>query len=108
MLEVGRGARCGAKCRRIERASPRGKKEDARETAADLEPTRTEVLVRKAVACDVEARPKKEGGEPRAAGGASRRAGRHVEGNYHAPYLAGWHAAVSRREEARSSTRSRR
>jgi hypothetical protein len=83
VLEVGRGARRGAKCRRIEQASPRGKKEDARETAADLEPTRAEVLVREAVARDVERRPKKECREPRAAGGASSSTCRHVEGNYH-------------------------
>ena len=88
MLEVRRRARCGAKCRRIERASPRGKKEDPREAAADLESMRAEVPVRKPVARDVESRPKKECGEPRAAGGSSRSACRHVEGNYHAPYLA--------------------
>jgi hypothetical protein len=58
VLEVRRRARRGAECRRIERASPRGKKEDARETAADLEPTRAEVSMRKAVARDVENRPK--------------------------------------------------
>jgi hypothetical protein len=88
VLEVRRGARCGAKCRRIEWASPRGQKEDARETAADLEPTRAEVLVRNAVPRDVENRPKNECGEPGTAGGAGRSACRHVEGNYHAPYLA--------------------
>lgn len=57
VLEVRRGARRGAECRRIERASPCGKKEDPREAAADLEPTRPEVPVRKAVARDVENRP---------------------------------------------------
>ncbi len=88
VLEVRRGARCSAECRRIEWASPRGKKEDARETAADLEPTRVEVSVRKAVARDVENRPQKDCCEARAARGASRSACRHVEGNYHAPYLA--------------------
>ena len=50
MLEVRRGARRSAKCRRIERSSPRGEEEDAREAAADLEPTRVEILVRNAVA----------------------------------------------------------
>ena len=83
MLEVRRGARCSAKCRRIEQASPRGEEEDARETAADLEPTRVEVSVRNAVARDVENRPQKECCEPRAAGGAGRSACRHVEGNDH-------------------------
>jgi hypothetical protein len=83
MLEVRHGARCGAKCRRIERASPRSEQEDAHETAADLEPTRVEVSVRNAVARDVEKRPEKKCGDPRAAGGARRSACRHMEGNYH-------------------------
>jgi hypothetical protein len=83
VLEIRRGARCGAKCRRIERASPRGEQEDAHETAADLEPTRVEVSVRNAVARDVEKRPEKECGDPRAAGGTCRSACRHVEGNDH-------------------------
>ena len=45
VLEVRGGTRRGAKCRRIEGASPRGEEKEARETAADLEATRTEVLV---------------------------------------------------------------
>ena len=100
MLEVRRGARCGAERCRIEGASPGGKKKDAHKTAADLEPTRAEVLVRKAVASDVENRSKKECGAPRAAGGACRSACRHVEGNDHAPYLAEMLAAP--RDPARS------
>jgi hypothetical protein len=83
VLEVRRGARRSAKCRRIERASPRGEEEDARKAAADLEPTRIEVSVRNTVARNVEDRPQKECSEPRAAGGASRCACRHVEGNDH-------------------------
>ena len=84
MLEVGRGACCSAECRRIERASPRGEEEHARDTAADLEPTRLEVSVREAVAGDVEKGPEKECCEPRAAGGTGRSACRDVEGNDHA------------------------
>ena len=57
VLEVRRGARRSAECRRIERASPRGEEEDARQGAADLEPTRAEVSVRDAIARDVENRP---------------------------------------------------
>ena len=83
MLEVGRGARRSAKGRGIERASPRGEESDARQAAPDLEPTRAEVSVRNAVARDVKNRPQKECCEPRAAGGASRGACRHVEGNDH-------------------------
>ena len=64
VLQVRRGARCSAKRRRIERTSPRGEKEDARETADDLEPTRVEVSVRNAVACDVKSRSQNEGREP--------------------------------------------
>lgn len=83
VLEVRRGARCSSERHWIEWASPHGEKEDARKTAADLEPTRPEVSVRKAVARDVENRPQNESRKPRAAGGAGRCARRHVEGNYH-------------------------
>ena len=83
VLEVRRGARCSAKCRRIERASPRGDDEHASDAAADLEPTRVEVSVRKAVARNVENRPQKERCAPRAAGSAGRSACRDGEGNYH-------------------------
>ena len=78
VLEVRRGARCSSERRWIEWASPHGEKEDARETAADLEPTRAEVSVRKAVARNVENRPQKESREPRAADCAGRRACRYV------------------------------
>ncbi len=46
VLEVGCGARRGAERRRIERTAARGEKEEARETAADLEAARADVLVR--------------------------------------------------------------
>ena len=83
VLEVGRGARGSAECRRIERASPSSEEEDARETAADLEPTRAEVSVWNAVTGDMENRPQKECREPRAGGCAGRSARRYVEGNDH-------------------------
>ena len=57
VFEVRRGAGHSAECRRIERPSPRGEEEDARQGAADLEPTRAEVSVRNAIARDVENRP---------------------------------------------------
>jgi hypothetical protein len=57
VLEVGGGTRRGAKRRRIEWASPYGEQKDARETAAEFEATRVEVLVRQAIACEVEDRP---------------------------------------------------
>ena len=83
MLEVRRGARCSAKCRRIERSSPRREKEDARDAAADLEATRVEVSVRNAIARKMENRPKEQSCEPRAAGGTSRSSCRNVEGDDH-------------------------
>ena len=83
VLEVGRGARCSAKCRRVERAASRSEQQDAPQAAADLEPTRVKVLVRNAVAGDVENRPQQERGEPRAAGSPGRSACRNVEGNDH-------------------------
>ena len=83
VLEVRRGARYSAECRRIEQASSYGEEEDARETAGDLEPTRVEVAVRNAVARNVENRPQKDCREPRAAGGAGCSTCRNVEGNDH-------------------------
>src|SRR5439155_19550997 len=44
VLEVRRGTRRGAERRRIERTPARGKEDEARETAADLETARADVL----------------------------------------------------------------
>ena len=60
VLEVRRGARGSAKCRRVEWPASHSEKEDAPEATADLEPTRVKVPVRNAVAGDVENRPQKE------------------------------------------------
>ena len=57
VLEVRRGTRHSTKRRRIEWASPHGQEKDARETTADFEATRAEVLVRQAIACEVEGWP---------------------------------------------------
>ena len=84
VLEVRGGTRRSAERRRIEWASPRGEEKDARDAAADLEPTRVKVLVRNAVTGDVENRPQQECCEPRAAGGPGRSSCRNVEGNDHA------------------------
>jgi hypothetical protein len=83
VLEVRGGARRGAKCRWIERASARGQEQEARETAADLELTRPEVLMRQSVTREVEDRPEQERREPRPAGGARRGARRHVQYDDH-------------------------
>ena len=83
VLEVRGGTRHGAKCRRIERASPRGEEEDARETAADLEATRADVLVRQAIAREVEDWPQEERRESRPTRRAGRGARGHVERDDH-------------------------
>jgi hypothetical protein len=57
VLEVRGGARRGAKSRWIDGAAARGKEQEARETAADFEATRAEVLMGQAVARQVEDRP---------------------------------------------------
>ena len=83
VLEVRRGALRSTKCRRIDRAASRSEEEDAREAAADLEPTRVKVSVRNAVSGEVENRPHNERCEPRAAGGAGCSSCRNVEGDDH-------------------------
>jgi hypothetical protein len=83
MLEVGRGARRGPERRRIERASPHGEQENARDAAADLEATRANVLVWHAVAREVKDGPEEEGRESRPAGGAGGGARRNVERDDH-------------------------
>jgi len=56
VLEVGCGARPGAERCRIERAAARGEEDEARETAADLEAARANVLVRQPIGREVEDR----------------------------------------------------
>ena len=83
VLEVGGGTRRGAKRRRIEWASPRGEEKDACDAAGDLKATRAEVLVRQAVAREVEDRPQEERRKSRPrrrAGGGARG---HVERDDH-------------------------
>jgi len=75
VLEIGGGARRSSERRRIERASPRGEDKDPSHAACDLEAARAEVLVRQAVAREVEDRPQKErrrSGPARRAGGSAR------------------------------------
>jgi hypothetical protein len=83
VLEVGGGTRRGAKCRRIEWASPRGEQKDAYDAAADLEATRAEVLVRQAVAREVEDRPQEERRKSRPARRAGGGARGHVQRDDH-------------------------
>ena len=83
MLEVGGGTRRGAKRRRIERASPRGEEKNACDAAGDLELTRAEVLVREAVAREVNNRPQEERRKSRPARRAGSGARSHVERDDH-------------------------
>jgi hypothetical protein len=64
VLEVRGGAGHCAERRRVERPAPHGEESETREAAADLEPTRADVLVRDAVAEKVEDRPREERREP--------------------------------------------
>ena len=60
VLEVRGGARRRAKRRRIERSAPEGEEGEARQAAADLELARRDVLVRDAVAENMEDRSRQE------------------------------------------------
>jgi hypothetical protein len=94
VLEVGGGTRGGTKRRRIERAAARGEEDEARETAADLEAARADVLVRQTVACEVEDRPQEERRHPRPAGGAGRGARRHMKRDDHGRRPSRWARAT--------------
>jgi hypothetical protein len=83
VLEVGCGARRGAERRRIERATARGEEDEARETAADLEAARADVLVRQPIAREMKDRTEQDRRESRPAGGAGRGARRHVKRDDH-------------------------
>ena len=64
VLEVrGRAGRC-AERRRIERSTPHGEEGETRQAAADLEPTRADVLVRDAVSDKMQDRSGEERREP--------------------------------------------
>ena len=79
VFEVGCGARRGAERRRIERATARGEEDEARETAADLEAARADVLVRQPIACEVKDRAQQERRDPRPTRGTGRGARRNVK-----------------------------
>jgi hypothetical protein len=83
VLEVGCGARSGAERCRIERAAACGEEDEARETAADLEAARADVLVRQPIAREVEDRAQQERRESRPTGGTGRAARCHVKRDDH-------------------------
>jgi hypothetical protein len=70
VVEVGGGTCRGAKRRRVEWASARGKEKDACDAGGDLKATRAEVLVRQAVAREVQEERRKSRPARRAGGGA--------------------------------------
>ncbi len=83
VLEVGCGARPAAERRRIERAAASGEEDEARETAADLEAARAEVLVGQPIAREVKDRAQQDRRDPRPAGGTGRGASRYVKRDDH-------------------------
>ena len=72
VLEVGCGAGRGAEGRRMGRATARGEEDEGRETAADLEAARADVLVRQPIAREMKDRTEQDRREPRPGGGAGR------------------------------------
>jgi hypothetical protein len=83
VLEVGCGARRGAERPRIDRATARGEEDEARETAADLEAARADVLVGQPIAHEMKDRTEHDRREPRPGGGACRGTRRHVKRDDH-------------------------
>ena len=83
VLEVGCGTRRCTKRRRIEYASPRGEEKDASDAARHLKATRAEVLVRYAVAREVDDRPQQERRKSRPARRAGGGARGHMERDDH-------------------------
>jgi hypothetical protein len=79
MFEVRRGSRRTAEHGRIERAATRGEQRERSETATDLETKVVDVIVRHAIACEMDERPKQQRHRPRARERANRRAGGDVE-----------------------------
>jgi hypothetical protein len=61
MLEVGSGGGCAAEHGRIEWTAPRGEQPEGKETTADLEAAVGDVLVRHAIAGEMERRSQEEG-----------------------------------------------
>lgn len=83
VLEVGCGTGRGAEGRRIDRATARGEEDEGRETAADLEAARADVLVGQPIAREMKDRTEHDRREPRPGGGARRGTRRHVKRDDH-------------------------
>src|SRR5947208_433646 len=70
VLEVGHRRSRAAEHGRVERSPPRGEQCERGEATADLEAPVRDVLVRHAIACDVERRPEEQGQRSRAGDGS--------------------------------------
>ena len=88
VLQVWHRRGCAAEHGGIERATPRGEQCKRDEAAADLEAPIGDVIVRYAVAGDVQRRAQQQRERPRADDGSQRRTSRDVKRNDHAPIIA--------------------
>jgi hypothetical protein len=88
VLEVGHGGSRAAEDGRVERATPRGEQAERDEPTSDLEAPVRDVLVRHAVAGDVERRAEQQRHRPRADEGSQRRTRRDMQRDDHAPIIA--------------------
>ena len=79
MLQVGRRRGDRSDRRGIERAAHEGQSEDARDSAADLESPRVDVLVRHTVTVEMQDRAECRGGERRPNQGTAQSARGNVE-----------------------------
>jgi len=88
VLEVGYRRRGGAEHGRIKKASPNGEKREGSKSAADLEAPVGNVLVRHAIAGDVQRRAEEQRERTRADNGSHRSACSHVHRDDHPPIIA--------------------
>ena len=88
VLEIGHRSGCTAHHGGIERAAPRCEQRKRDETAADLEAPVGDVLVRHAIAREVQRRAEQQRERPRANDSSQRRARRHVQRDDHTPIIA--------------------
>ena len=88
VLEIGHRRGRAAEYRRVERTSPRSEQPEHDKAAADLEAPVGNVLVRQAIAGDVERRTEQECERSRADEGSQRRARGDVQRDDHSPIIA--------------------
>lgn len=88
MLQVRSGSSRAAEHCRIEHAAPRSEQRERRETAADLEAKVVDVVVRHAVAGEVDERPEKQRDRSRAGERSGSGSGSDMKGDDHFPIFA--------------------